>query len=204
MCTMRFWNNFYRVVKGLTKHLIIILLQNREAIRKSVKTARREAIIILLTPSLRLVVWDESSTVLVLSTWGKRVLSKSRCLFSLIHITRNAYLYHGQNKLHFNEMMIILSSSRPACCLTETTAGGHDTLCWFQTNQSWCVLPNDECLVGETPNTNVVAIGLTLPGLEHTIYWNRGEHTTFGTTIPLYENHHENVPLLVNTSRCYS
>ena len=118
MCTMRFWNNFYHYQR-IGKPFTYMFLHNREAIKKSVKTARGEAINILLTSSLGLVVWDESSTVLVLSTWGKRVLRKSRCLFSLIHITRNAYL--GQNKLHLNEMMIIFCSSRPACWLTETT-----------------------------------------------------------------------------------
>jgi len=78
-----------------------MFLHNREAIKKSVKTARGEAIIILLTSSLGLVVWDESSTVLVLSTWGKRVLRKSRCLFSLIHITRTAYLISWPEQVTF-------------------------------------------------------------------------------------------------------
>ena len=85
-------------------------------------------------------------------------------------------LYHGQNKLIFNEMMsalywnnsprvdmslhIILIPSQPIFALS-----------------SYCCV-----LSGEATNTNFIVFGLTRSGLEPMIYRTRGEHANHYTT----------------------
>jgi hypothetical protein len=45
-----------------------------------------------------------------------------------------------------------------------------------------CVRVCDRAISGEEAHTNCIVFGLTLPGLELTIYRTRGEHTIFHTT----------------------
>ena len=45
-----------------------------------------------------------------------------------------------------------------------------DLLSWFWTNQSWLLLLNDTCFVGEAANTNFTVFGLNRPGHNPTIY----------------------------------
>ena len=71
-----------------------------------------------------------------------------------------------------------------------------DTLFRSRANQSLFFLLNAACLAnsGETTNKNVIVFGLTRPGLEPTIYRNRGEHANHYTTDAVdtpYTNKHK-------------
>jgi Leucine-rich repeat (LRR) protein len=73
-------------------------------------------------------------------------------------------LYHEENKLIFNEMMI-------APLKTHYPDSEPTSLCSFSF-----------LLSVEATNTNFVVFGLTRLGLEPTIYRTRGEHTNHYTT----------------------
>ena len=105
-------------------------------------------------------------------------------------------LYHGENKLIFNEMMMI----RSALFLTNMLSWifivlAHwnnslwidmwlhlDTLFWFRANQSLLFLLNAACLAEKQQNTNFIVFGLTRPGLETTIYRTRDKHANHYAT----------------------
>ena len=104
-------------------------------------------------------------------------------------------LYHGENKLIFNEMMM-----RSALFLTNTLSWilivlAHwnnspridmslhlDTLFWFRSNQSLLFLLNAACLAEKKQIPILKSLVFNRPGLEPTIYRTRGEHVNHYTT----------------------
>ena len=104
-------------------------------------------------------------------------------------------LYYGENKLIINKMMMrsalfwtktlswifIVIAQWNNCPRIEMSLHS-DTLFWFRANQSLLFLRNAALLSVEAPNTNVIVLGLTRPGLEPMIYRTRGEHANHYTT----------------------
>jgi hypothetical protein len=57
-----------------------------------------------------------------------------------------------------------------------------DTLFWLQANQSLLICFNAACLAEKQQILNIIVVGLTLQGLEPTIYFTRGGHANHCTT----------------------
>ena len=83
---------------------------------------------------------------------------------------------HGENKIHFNEIMIISTSYYTSTLSWIFTVLAHwnnslwvhmlthsFTLSWFQTSRSLLLLFNAVCLAMETANTNFLVFGVTWP-----------------------------------------
>jgi hypothetical protein len=100
-------------------------------------------------------------------------------------------LYHGENKLFFNEMMmhcsrqtlsgifIVLSHWNNSPRLDMSLHS--DTLSRFRANQSLLFLLNAAC--GEARNTNFIVFDLIRPELEPMIYRTRGKHANHYATL---------------------
>ena len=115
----------------------------------------------------------------------------SECCLTL---TQQFQLYHSENKLMFNEMMmkyalyytntlswifILLAhwNNSPRIDMSSHT----DTLSWFRANQSLLFPPKRYVIRGEATNTNIIVFGLSRSGLEPMFYRTRGEHVNHYT-----------------------
>jgi len=91
--------------------------------------------------------------------------------------------YYGKNKIHPNEMMIMMTTLYLTNMLSWTFLeldhwhnslwvymSNSDTLSCFQANQFLLLLLKCCMLSGEAANTNIIVFGLTSQGLESMIY----------------------------------
>jgi hypothetical protein len=106
-------------------------------------------------------------------------------------------LYHDENKLIFNEMMmkstlywtntlswnfIVLAHRHWNNSPLIDMSTHSDTLSWFQASKSLLFSPYCSVISREATNTNYIVFGFTRSGLEPTIYCTRGEHGNHYTT----------------------
>jgi hypothetical protein len=111
----------------------------------------------------------------------------------LTPIQQFVQLYHGENKLMFNEMMmrsalfyigtqswtfIVLAHWNNSPQVDISFHSG--TVFWFRANQSFSL--SSYCCVLRGEATTIIVFGLTGPGLEHTIYSTRGEYANHYAT----------------------
>ena len=95
-------------------------------------------------------------------------------------------LYHGDDKLHFDEIISALWNFYNDSSLKQQSAGRHVVPLWhiiLIPRQPVFVLTPYCCLLnGEAANTNLIVFNFTRPGLKLTIYHTRGEYANHYTT----------------------
>jgi hypothetical protein len=100
-------------------------------------------------------------------------------------------LYHGVNKLVFNEMMMrsalyLVGFFHSASSLKQQSADRHVTLLGhiilIQSQPVFALSPQCSMLSGEATNTYFLVFGLTQSGLEPMIYRTGGQHSNHNTT----------------------
>jgi len=110
-------------------------------------------------------------------------------------------LYHGDDKLHFDEMISALWIFYSDSSLKQQSAGRHVVPLWhiiLIPRQPVFVLTPYCCLLnGEAANTNLIVFSLTRPSLEPTIYHTQGEYPNHCTTdaVRMESEGYSNVPI---------
>jgi hypothetical protein len=89
-------------------------------------------------------------------------------------------LYHGENKLIFNEIFYSASSLKQQSADRHVTPFGHIIL--IPRQPVFDLSPLCHVLSGEESNTNSIVYGLTRLGLKPYIYHTQGEHANHYTT----------------------
>ena len=103
------------------------------------------------------------------------LISVSECLLFNAN-SAICQLYHGENKLIFNEMMMKSALYKTNKISPLIDMSPHwDTLSWFRTNQSLLFLLNATSLA-QSNNYQFIVFGLTRSGLDPTIYGTQGEN----------------------------
>ena len=96
-------------------------------------------------------------------------------------------LYHDENKLHFNDMMMMLICTRPtrligksSSWLKQPSVGRHVAplghIILIPSQPVFSLTPCNSVISREATNSNYIVYGLIRPRLEPTIYRTRGEH----------------------------
>jgi predicted CDP-diglyceride synthetase/phosphatidate cytidylyltransferase len=127
---------------------------------------------------------DELINKKIRSNWSiALIFEKSLCMQDILLIVFQLYI--GENKLHVDEMMMLMTSvlnktSTPSWIFIALDHWNHspridmslysDTLFWFRANQSFLLLLSAECLSEKQQRQNVyIVFGLTQPGLPRSI-----------------------------------
>ena len=130
------------------------------------------------------------------------IFGNSWCFYFLILLfnanSAICQLYHGENKLIFNEMMMMLctmptclvgfvdSASSPRQQSEDRHVDPLRPIILIPSQPVFALSPECFVLSGEETNTNLIVFGLTSSGSEPTIHCTWGEHASHYTTAAVY------------------